>query len=112
MLSIKQEAWLQALESGKFEQGHRDLRTANRFCCLGVICELEGLERIQEGFRDGPDLLFRGLNNRLIELYGLHSGFGSSLYRDQSLSKLNDDGATHMEIATLIRYNPRKWLKC
>jgi len=32
--------WVQALESGEFEQGTAALRQDDKFCCLGVACEL------------------------------------------------------------------------
>lgn len=37
--------WLKALRSGKYKQGHNALCTVttrgkNRFCCLGVLCDL------------------------------------------------------------------------
>lgn len=35
--------WLEALRSGKYEQGSGVLRdNADRFCCLGVLCDLAG----------------------------------------------------------------------
>lgn len=46
------ELWVQALRSGRFEQGqsvlrvlHTDgLRTTAAYCCLGVLCEISGIE--------------------------------------------------------------------
>ena len=32
--------WCGALESGEFDQGSDTLRYGDRFCCLGVLCEL------------------------------------------------------------------------
>jgi len=35
--------WIKALRSGKYEQGKKLLRVSNgddRFCCLGVLCEV------------------------------------------------------------------------
>lgn len=36
------EKWLEALRSGKYKQGSFRLRKSegNRFCCLGVLCDL------------------------------------------------------------------------
>ena len=39
-LTAAQEQWLTALESGEYEQGFGSLRSYNRFCCLGVACDL------------------------------------------------------------------------
>lgn len=32
--------WLEALRSGKYEQGEGRLNKDNQFCCLGVLCDL------------------------------------------------------------------------
>lgn len=32
--------WTEALRSGEFKQGTRALKRDDRFCCLGVLCEL------------------------------------------------------------------------
>jgi hypothetical protein len=34
------KAWLEALRSSNYVQGHGALRTDNQFCCLGVLCDL------------------------------------------------------------------------
>lgn len=36
---IKQK-WVEALRSGKYEQGENLLRYKNTYCCLGVLCDL------------------------------------------------------------------------
>ena len=37
--------WLAALRSGKYQQGHETLHpTFDRFCCLGVLCDVAGYE--------------------------------------------------------------------
>ncbi len=37
--TIKAE-WLAALRSGKYQQTKGSLRNGNRFCCLGVLCDV------------------------------------------------------------------------
>lgn len=32
--------WVKALRSGEYQQGIGQLREADRFCCLGVLCDL------------------------------------------------------------------------
>lgn len=32
--------WIEALRSGKYKQGKTLLRSANKFCCLGVLCDI------------------------------------------------------------------------
>lgn len=42
------EKWVAALRSGKYEQGTGALRSVdNRYCCLGVLCEVMGIEAEQ-----------------------------------------------------------------
>lgn len=41
--------WVEALLSGKFEQGPNYLYQGNRYCCMGVLIE------VAEGKRPGPD---------------------------------------------------------
>lgn len=36
--------WLEALRSGKYEQAVGRLRIDDRFCCLGVLCDLHAKE--------------------------------------------------------------------
>ena len=40
---IKQK-WVDALRSGKYEQGRGFLRVGDKFCCLGVLCDLYMVE--------------------------------------------------------------------
>lgn len=40
---IKQK-WVEALRSGKYKQGKRVLRSGDKFCCLGVLCEVVGID--------------------------------------------------------------------
>ena len=32
--------WIEALRSGKYEQGKHYLKVNGKFCCLGVLCEV------------------------------------------------------------------------
>lgn len=34
------QMWIEALRSGKFKQGFRNLRSGDEYCCMGVACEL------------------------------------------------------------------------
>ena len=36
------ERWIAALRSGKYKQGVNWLRRDNKFCCLGVLCDIMG----------------------------------------------------------------------
>lgn len=38
-VDLKQQ-WVNALRSGKYEQGPNQLRHKDEFCCLGVLCDI------------------------------------------------------------------------
>ena len=42
------EKWIDALRSGKYEQGSEKLRSVTGYCCLGVLCDLYSQENNQE----------------------------------------------------------------
>jgi len=44
---IKQK-WVDALRSGKYDQGSEKLRSHQGYCCLGVLCDLYAQEQNQE----------------------------------------------------------------
>lgn len=59
--------WVDALRSGKYDQGISVLRDKdNKFCCLGVLCELA----VKEGIIDTPVLMD---DNREYYIYEKHS---------------------------------------
>ena len=41
---VKQK-WIDALRSGKYEQGSEKLRSVEGYCCLGVLCDLYAKEK-------------------------------------------------------------------
>jgi len=48
MYTAKEQAehrkqWVEALRSGKYHQGRGALRVGEKFCCLGVACDISGL---------------------------------------------------------------------
>lgn len=59
--------WVEALRSGKYQQGREQLNEADQlFCCLGVLCEIEGLDKFYEnmdrvGYRFPTDEIDRAL---------------------------------------------------
>ena len=38
---VLKKKWVAALRSGKYEQGKEALRNGDKYCCLGVLCEIE-----------------------------------------------------------------------
>lgn len=105
--------WVEALRSGKYKQGAGCLRSEdNHFCCLGVLCDIAGVEWSDQagtfGFvADGETAVHAP--PAAEEFVGLHSSYG--FYErgrgiERSLMTDNDDGSSFAEIADLIESNP------
>lgn len=118
------EEWLQALESGEYQQGVNNLCRDDHYCCLGIACEIlfkHGLlarrtcssnnrlmygpvnEEIGNGFNS-----WRGdiLPERARVALGLRSQSGASRgHCVRSLLAMNDDGVPFTAIAATIRAN-------
>lgn len=100
--------WVDALRSGKYEQGRFSLRTVDdMFCCLGVLCDLV----------DPGDWRMDG-SSAIDGIYthggGCHSGVPSRSVTEQvelnrvaldDLTNMNDRGRTFSEIADYIEEN-------
>lgn len=91
------DRWVAALRSGKYKQGKGELhdKVNNTYCCLGVLCEIEGI-------KSSLDYLIESKENPLIS----DSGYIQSL--DYPLSTLNDgyesdESLTFDEIADVIQ---------
>ena len=50
--------WIEALRSGEYEQGTDSLQEDNRYCCLGVLCSIQGAD-----FQVFPELETTKLSN-------------------------------------------------
>jgi hypothetical protein len=107
-------AWVQALRSGDFTQGRNRLRTEDKFCCLGVACELH--RKLRPGgawLENGHGVLtYLGgdsiMPSQVVAWLGLEKGNDNPIMQGkQSLAEYNDQGATFPEIADLIE---REWL--
>ena len=95
--------WVKALRSGKYKQGTGVLREGDRFCCLGVLCDLNRIDGGAEWettfwmnhyyFYGGDDIR---LPNKIKKFVGL------SASKERSLAGLNDGGKSFREIADVI----------
>jgi hypothetical protein len=96
------DAWIDALESGKYKQCRATLRKGDGYCCLGVLCVVA-----REPFE--PDEAV--LPERFAEENKI-SRDGWPLAADaDSLVGLNDSGATFTEIAALLREHHRQYIR-
>lgn len=106
--------WIKALRSGKYKQGEGYLRRngdAERFCCLGVLCDLYRKATGEGEWSDRafclPDGSFSAsvLPVRVIEWAGLSAHtdpMNPRLGRVHNASSLNDNGKTFSEIADRV----------
>lgn len=67
--------WVEALRSGKYKQCKNSLRRGEKFCCLGVLCDLYGKEkkvnvwnRLKPGDTDFQNGEFQHISRRLAAL--------------------------------------------
>lgn len=106
-------AWVAALRSGEYEQGHYVLHsTDDRFCCLGVLCQL-GVEAgvIRPGVSDGDKYAYgtdsstSALPFEVMAWSGIDSPWGDlplEVERSRRLSTLNDNHLPFDDIADVI----------
>lgn len=113
MLNKAQEKWLQALESGKYEQGEGSLcQFDQHYCCLGVACEVLGAKVTSEKGAtrkeyEGELSVAPASVKRALRLY---SNTGNNQSGHDSLVLKNDsENLTFQEIAKMIRDNPEEW---
>lgn len=96
--------WVYALRSGDYEQGLGKLRKDDKFCCLGVLCDIHsketGTEWIKEKYFKNilllPDIVVFWANLK-TETPNVYVNKNRN-----SLVELNDNRMTFLEIADLI----------
>lgn len=105
------ELWLTALRSGEYEQGHGNLRNGDKFCCLGVLCDLavkhSGLPievMLANGRLMGYDECFIYPPTSVIIWSGIESFNGRFTVngKEDFLDVLNDSEFSFAQIADVI----------
>ena len=104
-MNANAKKWVEALRSGKYEQTTGSLTTPSRdkFCCLGVACDLYAKEHGKPKFRN------QGLLPKYTkEWLGLQTsdGFHDVGSYSVSLAEMNDEGSSFAEIADRIEAEP------
>lgn len=116
-----QTKWLEALESGNYQQGNGYLKRNGRYCCLGVLCEIAGLkESIEEGgatcfSADELSSSSTYVPEAVVPAFGLRNPAGA-LHNEVAvefnsalgtLASLNDHTSlSFAELAAYIRHDP------
>lgn len=107
------DKWVAALRSGKYKQTKGHLQTADGFCCLGVLLDINGIQPVKGETVADHDVYYYGEERAVIANQFLTtcdikepSGmFSSETERNTQLSALNDDGKSFAEIADIIEKN-------
>jgi hypothetical protein len=77
--------WANVLDSGKYEQGQGALKDGNKFCCLGVLCEILKIRRTESDmyiFDEAPNFANREyllIPSWFCEKIGLPTGVRDTL---------------------------------
>jgi hypothetical protein len=92
--------WVEALRSGKYEQGKNKLRSndGKQFCCLGVLCQLAAPRK----WVNCGGAYFHESGQSIAPLKVWSKVVGNSNLKQTRLSALNDSGASFSEIADEI----------
>jgi hypothetical protein len=103
--------WLKALTSGRYKQARKKLRVADKFCCLGVLCDLYAKETGEKWEKsnflgDRLELPIKVqswacLSDGNPDVPVMPAKRGDELCH--TLAELNDHGYTFKEIAAVIR---------
>jgi hypothetical protein len=83
--------WVKALESGKYRRAHAQLKTGNAYCCLGVLCDVAGIDFNPEGVY-------------LPEAFRRKAGIGAETQRLLALANDGDLGSDEAFAQGLPRY--------
>jgi hypothetical protein len=117
--------WIEALRSGKYEQTDNRLKKDNKFCCLGVLCDISGITEWKAVEYKGHiiDYLYdnqlSALPESVMDWAGIKDRFGYILntvdgkyiisedgeYMSHTLSYFNDLGFNFSTIADFIEQN-------
>ena len=100
--------WLEALRSGKYQQGRGILRSVNNeYCCLGVLCDLVAPDKWTKPEK-GTAMFFMS-NNGDKKLHfppdSVMRAAELSIDNGDILAARNDDGQSFEEIANFIEEN-------
>jgi hypothetical protein len=112
--------WVEALNSGEYDQVEGNLKTEVGYCCLGVLCDIYAKTQKKKGFYkkpnelgififpEGPYEQNEVLPEQVQRWAGMQSNEGEiddELEADTSLAVLNDGGKSFSDIVEVIERN-------
>ncbi len=89
--------WLKALRGKKYEKCSSALRSGNRYCATGVLCDISGV-----GEWDGDRYVVGDMRARDFAPVAVRESAGLSVINLMTVEVMNDSGATFAEIADYI----------
>lgn len=98
-LDIK-AAWISALRSKQYAQGRKLLRKDNKFCCLGVLCNLHAQAHPDIAKKQKSAYGYMGAGS--MPGLAVVNWAGLSYQEAGKLAELNDGGKSFKEIANYI----------
>lgn len=105
------DMWVKALRSGEYKQTMYTLREGNKFCCLGVLCNLHAQTHPEFAAKQEDFSEYGGMEDVPPEIVlnwaGLKSDVGSYSPNELPLAHMNDNGDSFFEIADTIEKNWR-----
>lgn len=105
MCPILRGKWIEALQSGKYRQGKGFLHRKNRFCCLGVLCNIYDNSRWEKVDNLKEHFLYDGTNEKEFLEYRIRRKFGIPFSVMTRLMYMNDMGRDFEYIAKYIENN-------
>lgn len=107
---VKQK-WVEALRSRKYKQGQAQLREGDRYCCLGVLCDIHAKETGHQWEDGGASYVYFDIEGVLPDEVQAWAGLDDAdpevVWPKHNLgalclSDINDKGTPFKAIATLI----------
>lgn len=104
--------WVDALRSGKYEQGQELLKTQEgKYCCLGVLCDIYAKTQKKKGFQKDQNGFYYFqtgetealLPQNVMKWSGIDTD--NAVYNKSLSSLTNDNGKSFVQIAKIIEEN-------
>ena len=94
--------WTTALRSGEYDQGRASLHCDDRFCCLGVLCDLVDPDAWKAQEDGDPRHIWRDDGVLGLPPRAVLKAVGISYEQALSLANRNDNGYTFDQLADVI----------
>lgn len=118
------DEWLEALRSGRYAQGRLSLCESDKYCCLGVLCRLQGRLNFLDGKwrEEGKETSGLSYENPVYKNLDALGRFpegvfvrlsDSEIRKEVELAGCNDSGLTFDDISNIIEAvwdnAPKNW---